>query len=773
MASSLAVAATGLMSQSLEEDLPATFQVAEPHVGDRAVYAYSLRNASDGTLLGGPVPYYQFELPAPEPFWDESGRGRLVQGGAYSFADLQYIRYNGSEGGTEEFTWQHTGWMHSLTDRATQDFVGMEVDWEFNPGSEHRQDVLGYGLVQQSRESETLANLTIFSEPSKGSAPWLAGLCGMVHPMQGQTVDPNEPMRVPQAACWIPLPPSAAVQGHPVGQLELECIFDPDCGESRHRLSERLAAHPSFVAKAVGTQHVGGKEALVLQHGPTGLMLWYTQEVPYPQRLAWPENDRVHVVDLVDFERGDQTLAKAAASRAPPADLGPVRLAPLEPWGPNDTGADIPYPPSQAWRAALNDGALDSWLQDHPHAVLQSMEGDYGAWTELFGDDYEITWRFRLVDDAERFAVDVTARKDASATSLAGLGAPPEPLRQAPEVTVEHETERLDEPAVEPDAQLPEQVPVASDLQTHLLARLSVDALYGPVWSLDLSCTESTEARNRCAAYGYEAQALRVVVDLDANPSSEPPGVETTTRLEGGRMEFQAHGSAGLLLQEDAWARSVTGPQVLDKDRIDPYSEPDDGSPAAWGWPTETALASAGLLGLLLGALYYFWPTLKSACAPLFTRVRPDKLLDHPTRRAIHDAVAAEPGIHLHALCRRLEKARGVVDHHVAKLVEGGRLLRHEAGGYACLFPRRTDRRVMAAAPALRSPSARRLLDSVCREPGMAPSLLAHRLGLNRATVHHHLRRLEEAGLVSTRPSGRGSRVEPTAFARQVPIGPP
>lgn len=162
------------------------------------------------------------------------------------------------------------------------------------------------------------------------------------------------------------------------------------------------------------------------------------------------------------------------------------------------------------------------------------------------------------------------------------------------------------------------------------------------------------------------------------------------------------------------------------------------------------ALAAPGLLRrlgrLLTGPL---------AGIGLFTRLKEDRLLDHPVRSQVMQAIEAEPGIHYQALVRAVEKGNGVLEHHLRMLRSAGLVKERAASGYTCYFPARTDRRVMDAHAVLKSDVARRVLDICLQRPGNAVGEVAKAVGVTPKAVSYHLDRFERVGLVRTEKMGR------------------
>lgn len=170
--------------------------------------------------------------------------------------------------------------------------------------------------------------------------------------------------------------------------------------------------------------------------------------------------------------------------------------------------------------------------------------------------------------------------------------------------------------------------------------------------------------------------------------------------------------------------------------------------------PMPPEAAGAGLVAALV-ALILLVPKLKALAAPLYTRLSPDEVRDHAVRQQIVEIVADEPGIHFRELKRRLDAGRGILDHHLDKLVEVDLLDEARGDTYRCYFPAgEVDRRVMAVAERLRADGARAVLTALRERASASLTELADAADLSSSTVGYHLDRLEEAGLLTKERSG-------------------
>jgi predicted transcriptional regulator len=191
---------------------------------------------------------------------------------------------------------------------------------------------------------------------------------------------------------------------------------------------------------------------------------------------------------------------------------------------------------------------------------------------------------------------------------------------------------------------------------------------------------------------------------------------------------------------------------------------------AFWVRPPPAYTAGAAVMAVLVGIGYFAWPFLKAGIAGgLYSRVQEPDALRHPTRKAVAEAVRAEPGVHFAELHRRLHLPRGTLSHHLGKLVETGVLHRRKAHGYVCYFPKGFgDRRFKAALASVKAAGARRILRMLDDEGEASVTDLASALDLDASTVSYHLDRLVSAGLIESRREWRTRRSQATDLGRRV-----
>lgn len=157
--------------------------------------------------------------------------------------------------------------------------------------------------------------------------------------------------------------------------------------------------------------------------------------------------------------------------------------------------------------------------------------------------------------------------------------------------------------------------------------------------------------------------------------------------------------------------------------------------------------ASLTLLGLLVRILW-----------PLFSKLLPDRLGDHPRRAQILELARTDPGIQTNEVRRKLGTTWFVATHHIAKLEKGGLVVVRRVGGRTALFPANAGFRGRELQTVLmRRETARRIHNALSGRSGLDRSALASELGLTPRRVGQVLHELTKAGLVRAEPRKTGA----------------
>ena len=163
------------------------------------------------------------------------------------------------------------------------------------------------------------------------------------------------------------------------------------------------------------------------------------------------------------------------------------------------------------------------------------------------------------------------------------------------------------------------------------------------------------------------------------------------------------------------------------------------------------AAGATGLAFLLLIALKFL--------APLFTRLRRDRLLDNPVRARIFERIRAEPGMHRAEIVDFAGVGEGATRHHLAQLERHRLAFALAQDGFVRYFAAGDVPPALARREALlRGGSQREVYDLFASEPGLPLREAARRLGMSAPSVHRAKKRLEKARLL---PAAREGEVAP------------
>ncbi len=454
----------------------------------------------------------------------------------------------------------------------------------------------------------------------------------------------------------------------------------------------------------------------------------FRADVPYPVAIRF-EHFRW---DLVAFTAGSSPLRSFAAAEPVP----PMRFAPLDQDGPDETGITHPISLATAFAAANTgvDPDLTSYLAQHPAAkmvyarhVTDSYRG-HGLVPQLDVTDQGDRWWFGVSDGSSMYETGI----DHSTVTQYGT-------QQQPTTTKIDPSPCSSEQSPLPLDKLPQSLPTVASMMAPFSkweGRPAND------WGFCL--VESGGRPSLTVWAGYS----------NWTNTADFPGLSTT---ESSFQEYQFSWNPDGTL--DRWYRTeqTTSPNPGAPPRSmtpqPPASTPRPLVFAGFAALTPADATTVGFGALLSALAYFFGPALKGGVVGLFSKTQDNALLRNPIRRRLHEAIAAQPGIHYQALVRAVGKANGTVEHHLGKLTAAGIVRSAPAGGLTAYFLPGKEEEARAG-PALRSELARLLLELKRQQPGITIHEAAARLNAAPATVHYHLQRLRKAGLIPGDGSG-------------------
>lgn len=172
--------------------------------------------------------------------------------------------------------------------------------------------------------------------------------------------------------------------------------------------------------------------------------------------------------------------------------------------------------------------------------------------------------------------------------------------------------------------------------------------------------------------------------------------------------------------------------------------------------PASAVVASASSLALALALLLEGPRSLLLRVAlGFYTRVAREDLLAHPRRAAIHAIAAAEPGIHLRELHRKVGGGWGIFRAHFDLLVRAGYVRVEAHGKYSAVFLADAAR----VEPVIPNEVARAAFAALPEDGASVPvSALRADGPVSRQLLNYHLGALERRGLVTFAEDERGVR---------------
>lgn len=516
-----------------------------------------------------------------------------------------------------------------------------------------------------------------------------------------------------------------------------------------------------------GTEQLAGHDSLRVRNDVLGVRLWFQAGIPFPVQYEFDAADgatmrqdgqRVERWTMTGFSRGDSPLAPVPLPE--PVTLPPVVVAPADRYGPALGGHEVAYPLVTAVAdAQAGSTEVRDFMAQHPDWFLSWA--DYSE--EEQGDTVTPSWylQMRSGQDDLRFSVQPRAPASGPAAPLLGLLPP----AAGGDVTV---NELHDDDPSWPAECRPTELPTVASLAARWAAMQQRTVAEANGYDFRLNCHFGDTVSPYAEVKAGEDLLVRPAEPGALDPPSSQRIEQTLTMLVSDAKATDLR----MQYDETVVTQQTTGP-------LQPPAQAADGGgiervPAnIWLAPSGPVAASITLVSILAALAYWLWPVLKAGPLGLFSRLEAPDLLDHPLRKELAQRIEAQPGVHYQDLVRAMGKGKGTVEHHLRKLEEGGLVKSVPAGGYTCFFPVAYDRRLTAAAPALKSEGARKVLAAIRANPGSSALQVGTATGLSPAAINHHLRRLGEAGLVDVLRNGRSLCLQPTALASQVVLGEP
>lgn len=132
------------------------------------------------------------------------------------------------------------------------------------------------------------------------------------------------------------------------------------------------------------------------------------------------------------------------------------------------------------------------------------------------------------------------------------------------------------------------------------------------------------------------------------------------------------------------------------------------------------------------------------------------ELLELETRRRIYHTIRETPGIHFREIQRRLDMAVGTLEYNLHTLEKEGLLVTRDEGYHKAYFTGTDmDRRDRDYMLHLRQELPRRIAMEIANDPGIQFKTIRERIGIYPSRLSYHLKRLEKAGIIRSKATGR------------------
>lgn len=184
--------------------------------------------------------------------------------------------------------------------------------------------------------------------------------------------------------------------------------------------------------------------------------------------------------------------------------------------------------------------------------------------------------------------------------------------------------------------------------------------------------------------------------------------------------------------------------------------------------PAAAVAGAAGVAALGVVAAAYHWPALRYAgavlVAPLYARLRRDEVLDHAGRSLVYDRIRADPGVSADRLAASVDFGWSTLAYHLRVLERTDLVVSVREGRHRRFFDREDGRfangRKLAVA-VLKNEHTLAVGRAILDGPGVTQKALSERFHLSPSSVHWHVERLRNVGLLEKKRDGHHVRYFP------------
>lgn len=180
--------------------------------------------------------------------------------------------------------------------------------------------------------------------------------------------------------------------------------------------------------------------------------------------------------------------------------------------------------------------------------------------------------------------------------------------------------------------------------------------------------------------------------------------------------------------------------------------------------PAGSAIAGGAGLVLVTGLLVFItskdiirYP-LFLAMGPLYSKLRPEHILNNRLRKRIYVYVQNHPGEHFRSILTHLDLTNGTLAHHLHTLEKESLIRSQRDGLYRRFYPAgyKIDEKKVSLS-AIQS----RIMELVLEEPGLSQKEISQKLKLSNSTVNYNIKSLADKGMVGVEKEGKSTSILP------------
>lgn len=206
-------------------------------------------------------------------------------------------------------------------------------------------------------------------------------------------------------------------------------------------------------------------------------------------------------------------------------------------------------------------------------------------------------------------------------------------------------------------------------------------------------------------------------------------------------------------LRKDVWVRVQDRNDTISAAGEDGIFTPESAAVGGMG------LGIIGALLVFFGSKDVFRYPFFLALGPLYSKLKPEHLLNNRLRKRIYVFVQNHPGEHFRSILTHLNLTNGTLAHHLYTLEKENLIRSQRDGLYRRFYP--AGYQIDPTKVSLTA-IQQRIIDLVNDEPGLSQKEISQNLELSNSTVNYNIKSMKEKGLLEVRKDGKSTRIFPS-----------